>query len=162
MKRKVCTKCKVKQAVSQFGKHPQSPDGLQYHCRDCKNAARRAYHATKGREVQREHKTNTRNQNRVRLMEYLSNHPCTDCGEKNPIVLDFHHTGDKENGISQMMGRSYPWVMIEREIAKCIVLCANCHRMHHAMEGGNWRMETLKTLYLVNFIEAATNNKVNF
>ncbi len=81
MKRKLCTKAKRHNCVA-FGKHPNAPDGLQYHCRDCKSAARRAYHATKGREYRGSTRPTPVTRTDLRLMEYLSNHPCTDCGRR--------------------------------------------------------------------------------
>lgn len=53
-----------------------------------------------------------------------------DCGETEMACLDFHHLGDKDKTISQMRGMSDKRVL--EEIAKCIVLCANCHRKVHA------------------------------
>ena len=40
---KVCSKCRRAQDRSHFGKLSRSPDGLHPRCRDCVNAARRAY-----------------------------------------------------------------------------------------------------------------------
>lgn len=55
---------------------------------------------------------------------------CTQCSEKEPAVLDFHHLGDKDVNVSTMLAMSR--IRILAEIAKCIVLCANCHRKVHA------------------------------
>jgi len=67
--------------------------------------------------------------NRVRLVAYLNTHPCVDCGETDPIVLDFDHVrGTKVMEVSRMVANGYPWSKIEIEIAKCEVRCANDHR----------------------------------
>lgn len=54
--------------------------------------------------------------------------PCADCGESYPpFVMDFDHRGDKEFDIGMAPTR----VSMSRllaEIAKCDVVCANCHR----------------------------------
>lgn len=61
------------------------------------------------------------------LMEYLDNHPCVDCREHDPIVLQFDHVrGDKIANITRL--RDHKWETIEAEIAKCEVRCGNCHR----------------------------------
>lgn len=57
------------------------------------------------------------------------NKPCADCGVSYPAhVMDFDHVnGQKLSAVSRM--RSYSWKRIEEEIAKCDVVCANCHRV---------------------------------
>ena len=47
------------------------------------------------------------------------------------VAFDFHHLGDKEMDISSMIDR-YSEAKIVKESEKCILLCANCHRIHHA------------------------------
>lgn len=53
--------------------------------------------------------------------------PCKDCGQRYPsYVMDFDHLHDKKFVIG-----SYTFVTVEallEEIAKCDVVCANCHR----------------------------------
>lgn len=68
------------------------------------------------------------------LMEYKQALGCSMCGESEPCCLDFHHTGDdkKESDISQMPNKGLAWETILVEIAKCQVVCANCHRKIHA------------------------------
>jgi hypothetical protein len=59
---------------------------------------------------------------------------CSKCGYKDhPAALDWHHTDDTKEGI---VGRADSIAQAEREMAKCVVLCANCHRVHHAEERG--------------------------
>jgi hypothetical protein len=74
--------------------------------------------------------------NRKLLFEYQSRNPCKDCGEKDPIVLEFDHKVPelKEYNISNMMG--YSWDKIKTEIDKCDVVCANCHRRRTAIQQG--------------------------
>ena len=54
---------------------------------------------------------------------------CLDCGEKNHIVLDFDHLTNKKYNISRMIHDGFSWAAIKKEIAKCEVVCANCHRI---------------------------------
>ena len=57
---------------------------------------------------------------------------CKFCDEDDPVVLDFHHPyQDKEFAVSNALGEK-AWEVILREIKKCIVVCANCHRRIHA------------------------------
>lgn len=55
---------------------------------------------------------------------------CIQCSEMEPACLDFHHLGDKDKTVSQMRGMSDERVL--DEIAKCVIVCANCHRKIHA------------------------------
>ena len=69
------------------------------------------------------------------LVEYWRENPCTDCGETDPLVLEFDHLADKAFDISRALpDRS--WQSILAEIAKCQVVCANCHRRRTARRGG--------------------------
>jgi hypothetical protein len=64
------------------------------------------------------------------VSDYLSTHPCVDCGEKDPIVLEFDHVrGTKKTTVTRMSMNQ-----MRVEIQKCEVRCANCHRRRHARE----------------------------
>lgn len=69
------------------------------------------------------------------LVAYLREHPCVDCGETDPIMLEFDHLRDKEFGIGNGL-RDRAWQSVLDEMAKCEVVCANCHRRRTAKRGG--------------------------
>lgn len=56
---------------------------------------------------------------------------CVDCGyNSHPRALDFDHLGDdKTDGVSRLVSLLRPIDEILAEIAKCEVVCANCHRI---------------------------------
>ena len=58
---------------------------------------------------------------------------CSKCGEKHPACLEFHHRNSEEKFLilSQLINRGYSKERIIREVNKCTVLCANCHRKLH-------------------------------
>ena len=65
----------------------------------------------------------------LQVREYLNNHPCVDCGEDDPVVLEFDHVFDtKTANISDLVKTNHCWNTIIKEIQKCEVRCANCHR----------------------------------
>lgn len=60
---------------------------------------------------------------------YLANHPCVDCGEPDPIVLEFDHVrGEKRFNIADAVSKGVSLDTMIAEVAKCEVRCANCHR----------------------------------
>jgi hypothetical protein len=61
---------------------------------------------------------------------YLREHPCIACGEADNVVLEFSHRdpASKVADTSDMIRRMFSAKRIEAEIAKCDVLCANCHQ----------------------------------
>jgi len=75
-----------------------------------------------------ERKRRLRDEAREWVYQYLLTHPCTQCGESDPRVLEFHHEGDKDRAVSELVAGGYPIERIQAEISGCIVLCSNCHR----------------------------------
>ena len=53
---------------------------------------------------------------------------CARCPESFPRCLEFHHMDGKEFSVSRGPTRGMSPERIQREIDKCILLCANCHR----------------------------------
>lgn len=79
-----------------------------------------------GAKVSRQ-KANRRN--RQYVLDYLATHPCVDCGETDPIVLEFDHiSGQKMGNIADASSKAWALKKLVAEIAKCEVRCANCHR----------------------------------
>jgi hypothetical protein len=83
------------------------------------------------------HKANTARRKaevRLRSQEFLrelkESTPCTDCGVQYPYyVMDFDHLRDKKYQVALMPGMGYDIPAIKAEIAKCELVCANCHRV---------------------------------
>lgn len=68
-------------------------------------------------------------------MAEIKSVPCADCGKRfPPYVMDFHHTDrNKEFGVASGKNRNFNKVLTE--IAKCVILCANCHRIREYASG---------------------------
>lgn len=64
--------------------------------------------------------------------------PCERCGIKwHPAAMDFHHkdSTQKESEISTSVRKGWSIKRIRAEIAKCEIICSNCHRTEHALNG---------------------------
>jgi hypothetical protein len=72
---------------------------------------------------------NNKQQFKKQLSEIKEKSGCVDCGINNPIVLDFDHLHDKKYNVSRMIHDGFSWAAIKKEISKCEVVCANCHRI---------------------------------
>jgi transcription elongation factor Elf1 len=73
--------------------------------------------------------TITKKEIKQRIKELKELQGCVDCGEKNHIVLDFDHIKDKKYNVSRMIHDGFTWASIKKEVLKCEVVCANCHRI---------------------------------
>lgn len=83
-----------------------------------------------------------RNKNRAYVLEYLSTHFCVDCGETDPIVLEFDHVRDKDKKISDLINYSHN--RLKEEILKCEVRCSNCHKIRTATQQGWYKLNKTK------------------
>lgn len=138
MSLKACSICKQEKSFSEFNQNKRKSDGLQTVCRDCnKKRSRKYYNDNKDhhKTVVYARKIDHIQASKEFVYEYLKNHGCVDCPEKDPVVLDFDHVrGKKYKGISQMVHRGNSLDKIKKEIEKCEVRCANCHRRKTAKE----------------------------
>lgn len=68
------------------------------------------------------------------LEEYKNKHPCVDCLEADPVVLEFDHRDPKTKkfDIGTARSRGISLASVQKEVEKCDVRCANCHRRKHA------------------------------
>lgn len=134
---KTCSVCLESKPLEDFGALTSSPDGRSAKCRACKREYDNAYYRNKeGRKEQiAKAREVTRHNNRKYVWEYLLAHPCVDCGETDPLVLQFDHVqGNKLYNVSYLiLGRT---LKMKAEIEKCVVRCANCHSRKTARDFG--------------------------
>ena len=129
-----CYRCHETKPAEEFAwrrKHRGQRDSF---CRPCRAAYKQEhYQANKERYIAQAAARKKRLiLNRMAfLLKYFGSHPCVDCSEQDPLVLEFDHLRDKKFDISQAL-HSRSWTSIIDEIAKCEVVCANCHRRRTA------------------------------
>jgi hypothetical protein len=80
---------------------------------------------------------------RQRNVEFLREQkdvPCTDCGDRHPYYcMDFDHLPgcEKKQNLTVLAWTPVSLDRLREEIAKCEVVCANCHRKR-TFERGEW------------------------
>jgi hypothetical protein len=138
---KTCSKCKVSKPVSEFNFRNTAAGMYQSYCKECgKRLTRSHYRNNKRQYLDRNVRSYMK---RRELMRQIKSRACADCGIQYPFyVMDFDHregeTKEYElNRVDRMTTRA-----LLREIEKCDVVCANCHRVRtykrrieHAGEG---------------------------
>lgn len=134
---KVCTECKQKKSLDSFDLKRGKP---RSNCKACVSKYTKE-HYWQNKQYYLEKATVNRRLARKRLREFLYNyykiHPCVECGEDDPMVLEFDHLRDKYRGIAIMVNRAFSITRIKEEIAKCEIVCANCHKRRTAKQF-NW------------------------
>jgi predicted HNH restriction endonuclease len=91
---------------------------------------------SKNKQKQIDKSEKRRKEIKAKIRSYKSSLKCEKCSENHPACLDFHHIdpSKKEANIYQIAIKGWSWDRIMEEIAKCQVLCANCHRKIHYKE----------------------------
>ena len=128
---RACTKCGELKPLEAFPPVRRGEPKLQSWCRECfAEANARNYQANRDRERARIYKyiADRRTEVGKKIIDYLLEHPCVDCGESDIVVLEFDHIGDKVADVSAYAAGGRTWARVKAEIEKCEVRCANCHR----------------------------------
>jgi hypothetical protein len=86
--------------------------------------------------------TPRRRRNAAYVRGILADTACVDCGETDPLVLDFDHVGDKNRNVSTLVYIEAGIDRLQSEIDECEVRCANCHRRQTAARGQHFRFRS--------------------
>jgi 5-methylcytosine-specific restriction endonuclease McrA len=116
-----------------FHKNQAYRDGYYAQCIECRKA-----HPSQTPEKVMQRVLKQRKRNRAYVLEYLKTHHCDECGEDRPECLDFHHTNriTKLDRVSKLVHNTRSLKVIQAEMDKCVILCANCHRVETARQQG--------------------------
>lgn len=128
MNTKICTKCGIEKPLDQFPRKSESKDGYASQCKECKHKYYKVYYDTHKDFIKKSKK-----KKESKLTQYIRSRKadgCVICGEKDLACLDFHHLRDKEFVLASCV-KNRGMSSINKEIDKCVVLCANCHRKLH-------------------------------
>jgi hypothetical protein len=137
---KSCTGCRRERPLVGFRIKNKRTGRRGTLCRACRSAYGKL-HYEKNREKYRTRGRRPHHEQRDEywfwVMSYLTAHPCLDCGETDPVVLQFdHRDGTTKVGTVGLMLNRASWDDLLREIGKCDVRCANCHRVRTAQQCG--------------------------
>lgn len=140
---KKCSRCKNELPLTEFSSNRTKFDGKTSTCKSCKKIYQDSWYA-KNKQAHITHVTTIRKTHvkllRQQIWEYFKTHVCVDCGESDPIVLEFDHVREgKIKEVSLMVTRGWSWLTILREIEKCEVRCANCHKRRTAKQRGYYK-----------------------
>ena len=127
---KTCTKCGMEKSLSEFSFKNKAKGRLSPVCKECHKEYNRG-HYKDNPEAYKERANNNKQTLRSIINLYKKENNCLLCKESCACCLDFHHVdGSKEFNIARArhMSESRLW----KEIGKCVLLCANCHRKVHA------------------------------
>lgn len=129
---KKCGACKLSKPLDEFNR---KKEGYNSQCRSCQKAYWSNYYADP--EKKQRHIANSRRNTKkdraitAQMIAAAKDKPCADCGNKYPYyVMDFDHLPgcEKTDGVAAMFTQGRSRKLILAEIAKCEVVCANCHR----------------------------------
>lgn len=139
MEKKICSKCKEEKELCEFNKNKTRKDGLQTFCKICGQKHSKNYYENNNDKMKTQiHEARKKRKEVIikYVYDYLINHPCIDCGETNPLVLEFDHRDgvDKICNITELVANGNNIDKINEEIKKCDVRCANCHRIRTAYQ----------------------------
>ncbi|HYI44478.1 MAG TPA: hypothetical protein VE174_03325 [Actinomycetota bacterium] len=135
---KRCGRCGRHKSMEEFAWRRKWRNQRDNYCRPCRADYKQEHYAkNRQRYIDNAAKRTQKvvEERTLMLLEYFRNHPCADCGERDPVVLEFDHLGEKNFALSYGI-RNHNWQRVLEEIARCDVVCSNCHRRRTARRGG--------------------------
>lgn len=134
MDSKVCPRCNVEKKFSDYHKSTKKKDGLQVNCKTCrKEVDHNSYLNSESRRLAiKTRRDANKKYNSSLINRYKRFCGCHFCSENEPVALDLHHLNPDEKDLNVSVAVSYSTKCLRKEVRKCVVLCANCHRKVHA------------------------------
>ena len=129
---RVCSRCGETKPAEDFPLRKKGRPQRHSYCRACKAVMQKNwYQRNKARHLEnvKAHKRLQIARNRA-LINEIKSAPCTDCGKRYPPpVMDLDHVrGQKVDDISRLVVRPVSARILLEEVAKCDLVCVNCHR----------------------------------
>lgn len=133
--KKTCNRCNVEKDIGEYYKN--SKRTYPY----CKECARSKYAQKHYKDNKTKYKLRSKSRSqklKIGWREFKSQFKCSKCAEERWWVLDFHHLNKElKEGLLTDLFYNSSRDMFEKELAKCIPLCRNCHADLHFWEREN-------------------------
>src|ERR1051326_7249795 len=134
-----CAVCGLAQEAEAFAFKNRATGRRHRKCKACMAMYGREHYARNREAYIARNVANMRERRRAlrhRVWQILVQQACLDCGERDPLLLDFDHVdpAKKRGDIYSLVRSAYGWQTIADEIVKCVVRCANCHRRRTWMQ----------------------------
>lgn len=119
-----------------------------------------AYHLGDGQKNKYKASSKAAREKRYKKFYKLKSKPCMDCGgEYIPTAMHFDHIGtDKEYDIASMLCQN-SWETIEKEIAKCDLVCGNCHALRTARR--SFELDKISEALRPYYLDFVAKNMLN-
>jgi hypothetical protein len=134
-KKKTCCMCKEELELTEFSGNKKRSDKLQSQCKKCHNLYSKIHYKKNKEKYIKEAKIR-KTAYKDEFLEFLKTQECKDCGNKDYRVFEFDHLENKKFNIGARIG-GQTLKSLMKEISKCDVVCANCHRIR-TISRGNW------------------------
>lgn len=131
--KKRCGKCGKTKNINAFSWKNKAKGKRQWDCRSCHSEAFKKLWYRPNSSLRKAVYTSN-DKRRAALLDWYHKSKigkkCARCGESDIRCLDYHHSNpkEKEYTIADMVRLGMSKRRMEKEITKCVVLCANCHR----------------------------------
>lgn len=146
--KKRCSKCKQEKFKTEFHKRADRPSGVMSHCKECekdRRNSRKGVQSAYNKKSYQKNKTKVKQHSKIvgqakmdKISQIKQTTPCADCGDTfpgRPEVMDFDHRDPSTKNFTMARARWKKWETIELEMAKCDIVCANCHRTRTVKQG---------------------------
>lgn len=124
----MCNDCLQTKALTDFASDIRNPTGYNVRCRACQSTRSKKHYADNQR-VYYERNLRRKLQLREEVQALKESAPCIDCQKYWPYyVMHYDHiTDNKVDGVSRLIGTNRSRESVMAEIAKCELVCGNCH-----------------------------------
>lgn len=150
---RTCARCHVAKPLAEFPIKNAARSTYGSYCVPCRSEYGKDHYRKNVAAYMRRARARAaidRPRNRAFALDYLRSHPCVDCGEADPVVLEFDHRDPREKRTE--VGRlihTTTLTAVRAEIEKCDVRCGNCHRIKTATQFGSYRLGEEDLAYFI-------------